>query len=140
MIEWMPFGKRNPNVRELFVFENGRIVYDGTFDVRLDLLPIQRILVHNGHMFHVEIYRVKTGAATDDDEHTSITTLYYNMLDVCTSERLVDTCTKIIEYEKIKIDAHNARTIKELRDIIEIKRLSLDTYRPSIAAQSKLFV
>ena len=65
---------------------------------------------------------------------------YYNILDVCTSDRLVNTCAKIIEYEKIKIDAHNARTIKELRDIIEIKRLSLDTYRPNIAAQSKLFV
>jgi len=137
MIEWIPFGKRNPNVRTVFIFENDRIIYDGSFDVKLDLLPIQRILVYNKRMFHVDIFRVRT------NERTNIITLYYNIIDVCTSytsEQLQKTRDKIIEDEKNKIQAHNARTIKELRDIIEIKRLSLDTYRPNIAAQSKLFV
>jgi hypothetical protein len=137
MIEWIPFGKRNPNVRTVFIFENDRIIYDGSFDVKLDLLPIQRILVYNKRMFHVDIFRVRT------NERTNIITLYYNIIDVCTSytsEQLQKTRDKIIEDEKNKIQAYNARTIKELRDIIEIKRLSLDAYRPNIAAQSKLFV
>jgi len=128
---WKPFGNRNPFIRSLFYFDDQRLTFDGSFNVRSDFLPVERVVYYNQQKLHIKIIKQKVGAKTEDDNN--IITLYYKLLDVCTEypeDKLQSIYDKIIYNEKIKINLQNIKTMNELKQIVESRRASLDLYRP----------